>query len=80
MYHPQVAQPKGKEPHWWTRRRFSGKDPDDYIDYFAPAADKIKKHPGMITIDGSASTVYDSHMLFSSLKDIRIPDPDKLMP
>lgn len=68
--HPQIARPTSKEPHWWTRIPLEDMNPDylklimmEYLLYFSGAAIKIAKRPddGMITYDGSQSTLWDSN-------------------
>ena len=68
--HPQIARPTGKEPHWWTRVSLEDMNTDylkltvlEYLFYFIGAAKKISQYPkeGMITYDGSQSTLWDSN-------------------
>ena len=68
--HPQIIHPYAKEPHWWTRVPLEDMNTDylkltvkEYLLYFTGVAKKSAEHPkeGMITYDGSQSTLWDSN-------------------
>ena len=73
--HPDIAEPVGKEPHWWTRTRFVKSTAQRYLEYLSPAANVIKDNPQHITLDGSPSTIWDNSYLFTSFGNYEIPDP-----
>ena len=68
--HPQIVRPNVKEPHWWTRVPLEDMSTEylkltvmEYLFYFTGAAKRNVQHPkeGMITYDGSQSTLWDSN-------------------
>jgi hypothetical protein len=71
--HPLIRKGQKKEPHWWTRYRYSKPERDfDFYKYFFKKSlrgvintvDASGFHPAILT-EGSASTVWDNHHLFS---------------
>ena len=65
--HPQIICPNKKEPHWWTRTSLEDMNTEylkltimEYLLYFTGVAKKYAKE-GMITYDGSQSTLWDSN-------------------
>ena len=79
--HPQIMKATTKEPHWLTRKRFEGRGSSKfYIEYFAPVAKLIESHSDYITLDASASTVWDNHAVFGSFGDVNSSDPTYLIP
>ena len=68
--HPQVAEPAGKEGHFWSIFAQYGSYTHKqiqclwYLNHFKPAAEQILESPRGITLDASASTLwrYYSHL------------------
>ena len=74
-HHTQIAYPKKKEPHWWTRIPLQDLDQNHlqlvvfkYLLRYSYAAKKINVHKDGITYDGSQSTLWDSNF-FSNSQD-----------
>ena len=80
IQHPHVAEAGWKEPHWWTRTRFAERAAQRYRAYVSPAANKIKANPELITLDASASTIWDNDYLFPEFGDTSTHDPSMLVP
>ena len=69
--HPHIIHPNAKEPHWWTRVPLEDMNTEylkltvmEYLLYFTGVAKKNNaRYPkeGMITYDGSQSTLWDSN-------------------
>ena len=68
--HPKIAPPSTKEPHWWARVPLEDMNSEylrltvmEYLLHFTRVAKKSIQHPkeGMITYDGSQSTLWDSN-------------------
>ena len=69
--HPEIVQGYRKEPHWWTRKRFTSETFSSYKRFFEKGIRKINKsvdetgfHP-LVATEGSACTVWDNKNLFS---------------
>lgn len=62
--HPQVAEPAGKEGHFWSSFSKGHSYTDKqiqclwYLNHFKPAAEQILESPRAITLDASASTLW----------------------
>ena len=80
IQHPHIAEAGWKEPHWWTRTRFAERPAQRYREYVSPAANEIKTNPEIITLDASASTIWDNNYLFPEFGDTSTPDPSMLVP
>ena len=73
--HPQIAIPRKKEGHWWTRVVLHELNHDylrlvvlRYLANYMNASQTISMHEDAITYDGSQSTLWDSNF-FSNGKD-----------
>ena len=73
--HPQIVRPTTKEPHWWTRVPLEDMNTDylkliilEYLLYFSATAKRLSLRPneGMITYDGSQSTLWDSNFFMDN--------------
>ena len=79
-FHPNIFH-GSKEIHWWTRTRFSNnRTSEHYRNLFAGAAEQIvNNNPELITVDGTASTVWDNHHLYPRFGDANTSDPSILI-
>ena len=68
---------KRKNLHWWTRRRFSSTKNDQwYKSYFAAPSHAITRYNAKyVTVDGSASTIWDNNALFPTFGSMNARDP-----
>ena len=75
VFHPDIFKGR-KENHWWTRSRFrNSKGSEYYRNIFAGAAKQIINNPELITVDATASTIWDNHNLFPKFGNTNISDP-----
>ncbi|XP_071786063.1 carbohydrate sulfotransferase 15-like [Asterias amurensis] len=61
--HPQIVRPAAKEPHWWTRRRFTGMSLRKYLRQINGAKHWKGSDSMMITGDSSAATFFETRGL-----------------
>ena len=80
IWHPEIISPARKEPHWWTRDRFTRDKNISYRDFFHLAANTIQNNPNFIAVDASASTTWDNKNIFPKFGHTEIPDPTLLTP
>ena len=80
--HPQIVLPNTKEPHWWTRVPLEDMSTEylkltvmEYLLYFMGAAKRNAQYPkqGMITYDGSQSTLWDSNFYLDNIDYCAMP-------
>ena len=79
VFHPDIFDGR-KENHWWTRTRFgNSKSSEYYRNIFAGAAKEIINNPELITVDATASTIWDNHNLFPTFGNTTVSDPGILI-
>ncbi len=73
--HPQIVPPSTKEPHWWARVPLEDMSTDylqltvmEYLLHYTGVANKNTQHQkgGMISYDGSQSTLWDSNFYLNN--------------
>ena len=70
--HPQISSALVKETHWWTRAPMISPSGDllrltvlRYLMHFRHMAHFAEERPGLLSMDGSQSTLWDSNFVFN---------------